>query len=145
MVIVIELLNNMKKKYHNICGGLLITFFSWTLSPLYIASYGYVLQKNKEKKKLTKLSKKMIKIVSKNPQIGIDFHVEKQCDNEQLFNMIYPKMNDLSVKELKLLRDFLLNGVQYRESKIPFIEYYQYCEEIDCLIEVRTRKNRKNF
>lgn len=98
--------NKLKRIIYNICGELIVLVAPKSLSTLHLASYHKSII-TKEKKELLHLSKKMLKIVSRFSQEDLQIHKQTETqDNIHLFYDVYDKKNDLTLKELKILRDY---------------------------------------
>lgn len=141
----------LKRVFRNILGELIVLFAPKALSPLHLASF-YKSRQTKERKELLKLSKKILKI---NTQISLNdlknYQQDITSNNIKLFNDVYKRKNDLTLRELKILRNYcLLLKNNYR----PVInEHYIYenkdfidsnCNEIlDEIIDKKTKTKKK--
>ncbi len=135
------------------CGELIVLFFPEKLSVLHLASFHKSII-TKEKKELLKLSKKMLKIIARFSET--DLQIYQQAENQNnisLFFDVYNKRNDLTLKELKVLRDYYY--LVKSDHRFVINQFYgetsndhsliQYSDELDELIDKkRLRKSLNN-
>lgn len=96
----------LKRILCNICGELIVLVAPKTLSTLHLASFHKSIITN-EKKELLKLSKKMLKITVRFSEDDLQIHKQNETqDDITLFYDVYNKRSDLTLKELKILRDY---------------------------------------
>lgn len=99
--------NTFKKVVYNICGEVVSLFAYKTYSTLHLASLRGS-TRTKENKELFKLSKKMLKIVTKFPLDNTDISESyyNMENNVKLFYEVYHRVEYLTVKELEVLYDY---------------------------------------
>lgn len=84
-----------------------ITFLPGMLSPLHIAGHKLSIDEYNREKEITKWSKKMLQITTRFSKDNSELSKQsKQLDNVELFYIVYNRMDDLTLKELKILRKF---------------------------------------
>lgn len=134
--------------FSSIAGELIILFVPQLLSPLHLASYhSYQIGKEREKK-LKRLSKKMILIKSRFGDVEEEqLNSLDNIDRVELFYQVYHHLNDLTIKELKILRDFCyaLNDqydlrISRSDKESEQDVYYRYRSQIDDFIDLKTYK-----
>lgn len=143
--------DKLKRILCNICGELIVLVAPKTLSTLHLASFHKSII-TKEKKELLKLSKKMLKITARFSEDDLQIHKQNETqDDINLFYDVYNKRNDLTLKKLKILRDyyyiiksnhqFVIN--QFDRQSSDDQSYIQYSDNLDELID--KKRLRKFF
>lgn len=138
--------NPLKKVACNICGELVSLFAYKSFNTLHLASLRES-SITKEKKKLLKLSKKIVSIATKFPPNEIEDseqYANMDC-NVKLFFEVYNKMEYLTLKELRLLYDFCyilrrqgyFSVIKDNDAKEAINRYNQYSDNIYELIELK--------
>ncbi len=136
--------NVLKKLIINMCGELVALFAYKNYNILHLASLRES-SITKEKKRLLKLSKKVLNISVRlsNDIIENDNII---VDNVQLLYEVYNHIDDLTKKELNILREFCYLLKQTNsfnlEKKIDIKSYYQYIDVIDNSIELKKSENK---
>lgn len=143
--------NTFKKVVYNICGEVVSLFAYKTYSTLHLAGLRGS-TRTKENKELFKLSKKMLKIVTKFPPDNTDISERyyNMENNVKLFYEVYHRMEYLMVKELELLYDYfsILRRQNYfytmKDNNIieSIVESNQYSENIWDFIERKKIKRK---
>ncbi len=117
-------------------------------NPLYLASYLTCIEDKERKKKLRKLSKKMISIA--NNFARIDEEMLDNINHVELFYKVYEHTDYLTLKELKTLRNFCyaLNDrynltIEYQTESEDEV-YRKYSSSLDSLIEKRAKEKTYN-
>lgn len=144
--------NIIKRTVRCIAGELILLFAPGTLSTLHLAScYGssgssstscssssHENSRTKQEKELLKLSKRMLKVATRLSENGSEKDNRTQ-NNVELFYDLYNKRDNLTLKELKLLRDFYdilrHNNCFAVTESCETIKCYEYSEAIDELID----------
>lgn len=141
--------NKVPESVLSIIRTLFIIFLPSLLSPLHIAGHQLSIEDSNRQKKILKLSKKMLKIVNhfsqSDSQSNEDF---KQLSNVELFYKVYNRIEELSLKELTVLRDFcyaLYDKYDLRitrdwEEECENDIYDKYSEVIDKILKEKTPK-----
>lgn len=133
----------------SVVGEIIVLSVPHLLSPLHLASYHSYKVDNERKRKLKRLSKKMILIKNRFTNIG----EEQQSDlldninRIELFHQVYSHIDKLTVKELNVLRDFCYTLYDPYDLRISRDNqeteqdiYYQYSSKIDNFIDSKTYK-----
>lgn len=137
--------DTLKRVARSLCRGMIVLFAPRILSPLTLASL-YESSNTTQKKKLLKLSKKMLKIIKRISRE--DSELQELTSNIKLFYEVYNKREFLTLEELEILRNFcyafedknsLVITRPYEEERENDI-YYKYSRMIDELIEEQKLK-----
>lgn len=145
MVKIMKDENKLKKISFFILRTLVVVFVP-NISPLHLVSYKTGIEESQRKRSLSKYKKKMIRILDKFPQSEI--YPRQELDTIQLFYQVYNHIDELTVKELKVLSNFcylLDNKYDLRISESGEEEseqdiYYHYSYKIDKFLENRLLK-----
>lgn len=141
-----------RKIVSSIISDLIILLFPQRLSPLHLASY-YTDKKEKEReKRVNELAKKMKSIANHYTTIEGKTDAIDNHHHVALFYQVYEHLDSLTVRELKIVRDFcdaLYNPYDLRIVTNEEIEteekiYYQYHDILDATIEKRG-KRKSNY
>lgn len=132
--------NTLKKVVRFVCGEFIVLLVPNTLSTLHLSSF-YKSCVMIEKKQLLKLSKKTLKIIFLFSENSFPYQQDEIQNYVRLFYEAYSRKNDLTVKELKVLRDFYC----LLRSNYSFMTVHQYKEQgessyYDILDELIDRK-----
>jgi len=132
----------------SIVGEIIVLSVPQLLSPLHLASYHSYKMGNERKKKLKRLSRKMFLINSRFTNLEDNqLDLLEDINHVELFHQVYNHVDELSVKELKVLRDFcyaldnpydlrISRDNKEREQDI----YDKYRSKIDNIIDSKTYK-----
>lgn len=134
--------NKVKDTFSAILGGIIILFLS---NPLFITSYLSSIEDKERNKKLNKLSRKMLPIANNFTRLEVPESLN-DINRVELFYKVYEHIDHLTLKELKILRDFcyalndkydltIKHGIE-TEDEI----YRKYSSELDDLIEKRAKE-----
>lgn len=143
--IILKQTDTLKKVTRSVCRGLIVLFAPGILSPLTLASL-YESSNTTQKKKLLKLSKKMLKIIKRISRE--DSEIQELTSNIKLFYEVYNKRDILTLEELEILRNFCY-AFEDKNSHVitrPYEEerendiYCKYSRIIDELIEEKKLK-----
>lgn len=137
------------KLVRHVCGEFIILLAPNTLSILHLSSF-HKSSVMLEKKELLKLSKKMVKIVSQLSESDFYNQSEEIQDPIKLFYEVYSRKNDLTVRKLKILRDYYdlikshynFMSIQYREDGNSL--YNSYDDILDELIDKKRLRKTLN-
>lgn len=124
----------------------MIVFIPQRLNALQISSHYSGIEKIKQKRKKLKLSKQMLQIIKKSQQ---DFTtLYQQTSDKELFLKVYNSIDDLTLRELKALKEFCC--ILRKEERPTLIQIntgveknnnYDKCEEsIEKVIDSKTKK-----
>lgn len=128
----------------SIVGEIVVLSVPHLLSPLHLASYHTYKLDQERKRKLKRLSKKMVFIKNRFTNSDQKDSLE-DINHVELFHQVYNHIDELKVKELNVLRDFcyalydpydlrISRDNQEREQDI----YDKYRGKIDDLIDLKT-------
>lgn len=117
-----------------------------TLSTLHLASFHKSII-TKEKKELLKLSKKMLKIITRFSGDALQVYKQNETyDDINLFYDVYNNKDNLTLKELKALRDYyylIESNHQFDRQSSDVQSYVQYSDNLDESID--KKRLRKFF
>jgi len=145
-VILLQQNDKLKRILCNICGELIVLVAPKTLSTLYLASFHKSII-TKEKKELLKLSKKMLKIITRFSGDALQVYKQNETyDDINLFYDVYNNKDNLTLKELKALRDYyylIESNHQFDRQSSDVQSYVQYSDNLDESID--KKRLRKFF
>lgn len=134
--------NKIKDAFSTILGGIIILFIN---NPLCIASYYWGIEDNERNKKLNRLSRKMLPIANnftkKESPCALD-----NINRVELFYKVYENIDYLTLKELKILRNFCYALEDRYDLRIKHeVEtedeiYRKYSSELDEKLEKREKE-----
>ena len=138
--------DKLKRILCNICGELIVLVAPKTLSTLHLASFHKSII-TKEKKELLKLSKKMLKIITRFSGDALQVYKQNETyDDINLFYDVYNNKDNLTLKELKALRDYyylIESNHQFDRQSSDVQSYVQYSDNLDESID--KKRLRKFF
>jgi len=145
-VILLQQNDKLKRILCNICGELIVLVAPKTLSTLHLASFHKSII-TKEKKELLKLSKKMLKIITRFSGDALQVYKQNETyDDINLFYDVYNNKDNLTLKELKALRDYyylIESNHQFDRQSSDVQSYVQYSDNLDESID--KKRLRKFF
>lgn len=127
----------------------MITFIPGMLSPLHLACYSRSQKEAEEKKKrFQKLSQKMKEITTRYKE-----DQEQESSNVELFYDVYHHIDDLSLKELKVLREYCsllddvncMKSIQKMESSLEVFRVTRLEDTISDRIQKSKEKGKGNL
>lgn len=138
--------DKLKRILCNICGELIVLVAPKTFSTLHLASFHKSII-TKEKKELLKLSKKMLKIITRFSGDALQVYKQNETyDDINLFYDVYNNKDNLTLKELKALRDYyylIESNHQFDRQSSDVQSYVQYSDNLDESID--KKRLRKFF
>lgn len=145
-MILLQQNDKLKRILCNICGELIVLVAPKTLSTLHLASFHKSII-TKEKKELLKLSKKMLKIITRFSGDALQVYKQNEThDDINLFYDVYNNKDNLTLKELKALRDYyylIESNHQFDRQSSDVQSYVQYSDNLDESID--KKRLRKFF
>lgn len=141
--------NLIEKLFYPIVRGIMITFLPGLLSPLHLACYSRCQKELEEKEKtFKKVSQKMREITIRYPEDKVS--QEEMTPNIKLFYDVYSHIDDLSLKELKVLRKYCctiedVNSIGPIEQMEDSMEIYRISRLEDTIDHhIKEKKKEKN-
>lgn len=134
----------------SVASEVLILFLPQLLSPLHLASYYFYKKSKDREKELNRLSKKMILITNRFTKIEEEkINSLEDINYLELFYNVYRQVDKLTLRELKVLRNFcyalhnpydltIIKG----DQKIEIVDevYYKYSNELDGYMDKKTKR-----